>query len=167
MHAAHRRAALRGIAAALGGIAGCGVLPPSELRAPELSLSGVSIESLDFERARFALVVDAFNPNAVDLRLRELRYELRLLDVPLAKGGSAREEELLPAGSTSALALTLDVPAARLLDVLRRIPAADWRAVPYRVDGSARWGRTPFTRTFERAGVIDVPRAILRGLPRG
>ncbi len=148
-------------------LASCGMIPPSDLKPPDLAFSSLSIDEVSLDRIRFVAYVDTFNPNAVDIPLRDLRFELSLLDRPLGSGTTARPEETLPANGSRKLPLAMTVPTSQVLDLVRRLPSSDWRAIPYRVSGSAYWGRSPFERRFDRSGLIDVPRALQRWWPLG
>jgi len=153
----HARARLRLLAAA--GLplaaAACGVLPPIGLQRPKVTVADLSIRSLGLKEIRFALLLDAHNPNGVDVPLSNLRFDLELLGRPFASGAALEPTVTLAAGATRSVPIEFAVPTSRLVELLRELRLPERAPLDYRLHGSANWGRSPFTIPFERRGEFE------------
>ncbi|MEA5445654.1 LEA type 2 family protein [Gammaproteobacteria bacterium AB-CW1] len=104
------------------------------VKAPEVALKELRLESVSLSRQRIAVVMDVTNTNAFRLPVREIAYDLQLMDTPLASG--VMDEGIsLPAGATETVTLSLEtdlISTSRgLLDWLRD-PGEE---IAYRVEG--------------------------------
>jgi len=135
--------------------AACGVVPPIGLKPPKVTVADLAIRSLGLSEIRFALVLDAHNPNDVEVPLTNLRFDLELLGRPFASGAALAPSVTLAAGATQAVPIEFTVPTARLLELLRDVGQANRRRLDYRLHGSANWGKSPFSIPFERRGEFE------------
>jgi len=160
--ALRRRNALRCAAAAALALAAsaCGMLPPANLEPPKISIANISIVAVGLEELRFALSIDARNPNDVDVPLTNLRFDLELLGQPFASGAAAESTVTLPAGASREVPIEFAVPTSRLLDLVRALRHSAGSPLGYRLHGSANWGRSPFAIPFEKRGEFDALRRL-------
>lgn len=147
-------------AASLCWLAACNALPPADLQSPRLRFGEFRIADLGLSEIRFVLAVDTENPNDVDVPLRNLDFELELLEQPFASGRVLERALTLPALGVRSVPVEFTVPTTRLVDVLRRARSADLSEMSYRLAGSASWGWSGIPLRFDRRGSLDV----LRGL---
>ena len=152
--ARNRLRVLAGVVVAIGGAA-CGIIPPLGLKAPKLDVASLSIRSIGRDEIRFALVLDAHNPNEVDVPLTNLRFELELLERPFASGGASERTVTLAANSTRAVPVEFGVATTRLIELLREFRLADGPRLTYSLRGAANWANSPFTIPFERRGEFE------------
>lgn len=132
-------------------------IPPLDLKAPELSVSQVRLDGLERGQARIGLTLDAYNPNAVELPLSEVQFEMRLFGQVIGRGWVDTPQILLPAQASQPLPLTLSIQSAELARALRRglgkrligeaPEAPDWE-----LQGSLRWGQNPLTLPWRKSG---------------
>jgi len=135
--------------------AACGVVPPIGLKPPKVTVADLAVRSLGLSEIRFALVLDAQNPNDVDVPLSNLRFDLDLMGRPFASGAALEPTVTLAAGTTQPVPIEFAVPTSRLLDLLREFGQADQRRLDYHLRGSANWGKSPFSIPFERRGEFE------------
>lgn len=149
--AAARRRLLLALAAAVP-VAGCAALGPVAPRAPTLAFATLRMAGAGPEGLRLEIAVECTNPNAFDLPLSALRFELELLGTPFATGSALDEPLTIPAGQSRPVTLHVTVPPARLRELVRRVRPTDVSGFDYRVHGSVRWGASGLTLPFDRSG---------------
>lgn len=162
-----RRQALR--ASALGPwimlSAGCAtVLPPSDLKAPEISLNDLSVGRFDLKEMQFDLKLDLKNPNAVALPLSNLRLELALLGVPVAFGQGPTGSFTIPPQGSSMVPMKLSVPFGKITDSMRGLRQNSSGDQLYQLKGSVAWGPLALPLSFERKG--NIRELLARFLPQ-
>jgi hypothetical protein len=160
-------AALRRVAAAAAAfvalaavLAGCASVPPPNLKAPELSITHVSLARLGFETTRFEVLIEAWNPNAEDLPLSDVRLDLSLMGIALGSGTLPTDQLLLAGTTATRVPVTFAIPTARLLDVGLRLKTGGLSNAGYRLDGSARWGATGYRMPMVKEGNLDLLRRL-------
>jgi LEA14-like dessication related protein len=136
-------------------LAACGSLPPSNLQAPEVGVSDLTLTDIGLDRLRFLVMLETVNPNEVDVPLTNVRLDLTVFDVALAQGTVVERQVLLPARGRQQVPVEFTVPTSKLLDVLDRFRSGNWDNFNYRLAGRANWGNTPFSVPFERSGNLD------------
>ena len=123
--ASDRRLVLRWCAAApLALLAACSAVPSVGLQAPKLSFRDLTVREANLQQVRFDLIVDAENPNAIELPITGLRFTLELAGQTIAQGRSADPQVVLPRQATRSVTLALVARNADLLAAMRRLPAA-------------------------------------------
>ncbi len=131
-------------------------MPPPGVKPPILSVSDFAIRDLGRDEIRFALTLDAENPNDFDVPVTDLRFDLDLLGRPFASGNAKQRKLVLERNATRPLPIEFTVPTSRLV-ALRSgdLSLVELTALSYRLKGSARWGDGIFTIPFERRGELD------------
>jgi hypothetical protein len=153
-----------------GVLGGCQrVLPPRNLKAPELRLTEFRLDRLQRGQARIGLTLDARNPNDIDLPLSDVRFAIQLFGVPVGEGRIDEPSVLLPALGTRSLPLVILVAPPELARALRRglaerlsgtmaesspEPGAQAPATTpdWQVRGQLRWGLNPLPLEFNQSG---------------
>lgn len=159
------------LGAATAGLASvaCGsLLPPPNLAAPSIAFSDLAIDAVDRERVRFTVKIDAANPNAVDLPLSNVYFDLSVLGQQLALGRIAEPRFTLPANGRKELPVAFDVATADLRAVLARLLAGNLPETVWELKGTANWGASPVPLPFQRRGDASSLRRLRELLlPRG
>ena len=162
-HRLRRRLTLAPVLLALG----CGVLPPPNLKAPELTFRNLDVRDVGLESIRFDLIVDVRNPNEIDVPVSGLRVVLELNGQETARGVATESSFVLPGNTTRQVPLAFSARTSELLDVIRRLPGSLQSGLSYRLKGSASWGSSGFAIPFDRSGSLDLRAALRRLLPPG
>lgn len=136
--------------------ASCSVLPPANLRPPDVAIADLALTDIGLDRFKFRAALETFNPNDLVVPLTNVRVDLTVLDVKLAEGLVIERRVELPARGRTTIPVEFTVPTARLLDLITRFRTSGWATFDYRLAGSANWGDTPFGVPFERSGNLDV-----------
>ncbi len=134
--------ALLGVLAALVGA--CSRPQPPRLTPKHATISSVSPEALGVD-----LTLDATNPNAVDLPVRNVSGRV-VIDKTIQVGATTVDQTVtLPANQTTEINLTLSIPWTDLVP-LAGLATSDRRWIPYTLDGTVGLGgdlvnvRVPF-----------------------
>ena len=146
---------------------GCGVLPPPNLKAPELRFRNLDVRDVGLESIRFDLIVDVRNPNEIDVPVSGLRVVLELNGQETARGVATESSFVLPGNTTRQVPLAFSARTSDLLDAVRRLPGSLQSGLSYRLKGSASWGASGFAIPFDRSGSLDLRAALRRLLPPG
>jgi LEA14-like dessication related protein len=150
------------------GTTACGtLLPPADLKPPTVAFSDLSIDAVSAERVRFTVRVETQNPNAVDLPLSNLYFDLAILGKPLALGKVAEPRFVLPAGGVRTLPVALDVATADLRSVIARLVAGPAPETVWELKGTVNWGASPLPLPFSRRGDASSLRRLRELLLRG
>ena len=146
--------ALLGAALALAGCAATGTLE----EAPRVSL--VNVRPVDFQllEQRYRVTLRVQNPNAAELRVRGLSYEVYLNDELFGTGVSGERTTVPGFGET-----TVDVDVVS--NLARLLEQFEWlrgqtdgpRSVSYRLEGTITLEGSLTKIPFERAGVLELP----------
>jgi hypothetical protein len=155
---------LLGAGLLLAGLGGChGLIPPRDLQPPQLAVSDVRLDGLHRGQARIALTLEAHNPNALELPLSEVQFEMRLFGRSVGHGAIEHTRFVLPAQSSRPLPVALTVSGPDLARALasglfaRRgeqgTDTPDWQ-----VQGMLRWGQNPLPLAFSRSGRLSEAR---------
>jgi LEA14-like dessication related protein len=154
-----RRVGLFVLATSLLGMAaiqwGCNVIPPMNLKSPELAFSDLSISEFNFEKVKFVVTVAAKNPNDVDIPLTNMKFDLNLLDTAVGKGAALKDINL-PKKGMSEVPVEFVISTSQLLGLLKQVNLRDLAKLSYGLKGSAQWNNGPFTIPFERKGDLSM-----------
>jgi LEA14-like dessication related protein len=154
-----RRVGLFALATSLLGMAaiqwGCNVIPPMNLKSPELAFSDLSISEFNFEKVKFVVTVAAKNPNDVDIPLTNMKFDLNLLDTAVGKGAALNNINL-PKKGMSEVPVEFVISTSQLLGLLKQVNLRDLAKLSYGLKGSAQWNNGPFTIPFERRGDLSM-----------
>lgn len=126
---------------------------------PGIAVRDLRVDRLGFDGARIVLDLDVTNPNAFDLALGALRYDLKVNDREWASGGLS-DLARIDAGGRSRIAIPFDLDFAALGSGMYRMLLDGTRA-DYELNGllsgtagDDRFG--PFDVVFEDQGSIGV-----------
>ena len=97
---------------------------------PVVTVQDLNVVSLDPAGAGMELYLKVTNTNSFDVRLLGYSYDLKVMAIPLAKGG-AREEIKFPAGGVTDLRIPIRVSYGDLLELFKR--KLDPDKVPYQL----------------------------------
>ncbi len=149
-----RRVAIR-LAATLCvlGSSACGaLLPPADLKPPTVSVEDLSIESVSLERVRFTVRIATQNPNAIDIPLSNVRFDLSVLGQQVAQGAVTEQRFTLPAHGRREVPIGFTVSASDLRALASRIVLGPSGDAVWALKGSANWGVSPCPIPFEKRG---------------
>ncbi|MFZ9406359.1 MAG: LEA type 2 family protein [Burkholderiaceae bacterium] len=157
-----------------------GVVPPSKLAAPELRVTRFQLEDIRGGQARIGLILEAWNPNEIDLPLSQVQFEIRLFGLVVGQGRVDEASFVIPARQGKALPVTLELTNQALSRAVRRglaerflgytdrsspDPAgkdqagtgrgAGDRPSDWELQGSLRWGKNPIDLPFRKQGQLD------------
>lgn len=155
-----RRRVLRVLSGLVAVAAGACAVPPAGLKAPEAKLSEVAFGRGGAGELVLLATLDVRNPNAVDIPLSNVRFELDLFGRPFGEGRATRSAVTLPAQAVASVPVEFSVPAQRIPEMLREVRAGGEGRVPYRLRGSASWGASPLPLSFDRSGEFDAARGL-------
>jgi LEA14-like dessication related protein len=108
-------------------ISGCASL----VQEPRVAIKQTNIVGLDTAGADLEFYLGITNPNSFDLSLLGYTYDLQVLTLPLAAGGS-QEALPIPAGRETDMRLPVRIKYGNLLEILKRRPDPD--RIPYRMN---------------------------------
>ncbi|MBJ6750416.1 LEA type 2 family protein [Geomonas anaerohicana] len=107
-------------------LSGCSKL----VSAPQVTVQDLSVVSVDPTGAGMELYLRVLNTNSFDVKLQGYSYDIKIMALPLAKGG-AREEINFPAHEETDVRIPVRITYADLLEILKRKPDPD--RIPYQV----------------------------------
>lgn len=107
-------------------LSGCSKL----VSAPVVTVQDLNVVSVDPTGAGMELYLRVQNTNSFDVKLQGYSYDIKILTLPLAKGG-AREELNFPAHEETDVRIPIRISYADLLEILKRKPDPD--KIPYQV----------------------------------
>jgi LEA14-like dessication related protein len=147
----------------------CGaLLPPLDLKPPTVAFKDFVVDSVSSERVRFTLKVATRNPNAIDLPLSNLYFDLALFGQQVALGRVPEQRFTLPANGDRELPVAFDVATADLRALLARLTGTGTGSVDpvWEIKGTANWGNSPLPIPFSRRGDASGLRRLLELLGR-
>ena len=145
---------------------GCNqMVPPSNLKAPSLSVSGLGVESITRDSLKLRVRLAARNPNTVDMPLSNLRFDVSLMGQRLVQGAVAEETFTLPAQGERDVPVVLAFAGADARDLLIRLTTKGLTEISWELKGSARWGISPIPLAFEKRGSLGL-RTVLDAVMR-
>jgi LEA14-like dessication related protein len=133
--------------------AGCAAL----VKEPAVAVKDLRLVALDGGAARMELDLSVKNRNPYGVKLLGYSYDLKVMKLPLAKGG-AREEVEFPAHTETDLRIPIAISFGDLLEILKRRPNPD--AVPYQLSAGLDL-KTPIgelTVPVNRDGSYAIPK---------
>lgn len=98
------------------------------VKEPQVAVRDLNVVSLDPAGLGMELYLTVDNPNSFDLRLLGYSYDLKVMALPLAKGG-ARDEIRFPAKSETGVRIPVKIGYSELIEILKRMPDPDH--IPY------------------------------------
>ncbi|MBJ6800475.1 LEA type 2 family protein [Geomonas propionica] len=107
-------------------LSGCSKL----VTAPLVTVQDLNVVSVDPSGAGMELYLRVQNTNSFDVKLQGYSYDIKIMALPLAKGG-AREEINFPAHEEIDVRIPIRITFADLLEIFKRKPDPD--KIPYQV----------------------------------
>lgn len=98
---------------------------------PRVSISSTNIVGIDTSGLDLEFLVAVDNPNRFDLALQGYTFDLQILALPFARGGSPLKS-VFPAGKQSHMRLPMRISYGDLIEIIKRRPDLD--KIPYQVD---------------------------------
>jgi LEA14-like dessication related protein len=134
-------------------MAGCSMF----LSSPDVQVKDVSIVGFDSNAVEVELYFTVKNPNSFPLKLLGYSYDLKVMALPLAKGG-ARESIEFKAGSSNDLRLLVRIVFRNLYEILKRVPDPD--KMPYSMNAGLEVDSPLGIHTFpvESSGIFKIPK---------
>lgn len=136
-------------------LAACNVIPPVNLKSPELSFSDISVGDIGLSKVKFVVTVTAQNTNDVDIPLSDMKFNLALMDNQFATGVVNEAITIIPKKSSKAIPIEFTVGTSQLIDMARKLNIKELGSFTYKLNGSAKWGSGPFSIPFERKGDLQ------------
>ena len=124
---------------------------------PVVTVEDLNVVSLDPTGAGMELYLKVKNPNSFDVMLEGYSYDLKVMALPLAKGG-AREELKFPAKGEADVRIPIRISYQDLIEILKRKPDPD--RIPYQVAAGLEL-ETPMgemTVPVQRTGTYAIPK---------
>ncbi len=134
-------------------LSGCSLFVAS----PDVSVKNVNLVSLDGGGATLEFLLNISNPNSFDLQLSGYSYDLKIMTLPLAKGG-ARDVMIFPAGADADMRLPVRIAYGDLREIMKRRPDPD--NIPYRLQTGLEV-ETPLGLRiipFAKSGTYSIPK---------
>lgn len=123
---------------------------------PEVVVNDVNVIGLDAGGVGIEFYLSVKNPNSYDLKLLGYSYDLKIMAMPLFKGG-AREPVDFPGKSTTDLRLPVRISYRDMVEILKRRP--DPNHIPYQLKAGFDLD-TPvgaLAVPFEKSGTYAIP----------
>jgi LEA14-like dessication related protein len=133
----------------------CSVIPPMNLKSPELAFSDLSVSDFNFEKVKFVVTVAAKNPNDVDIPLSNMKFDLNVLETAIGSG-AAQKDINLPKLGIAQVPIEFTMGTSQLIGILKQVSLRDLTRLSYSLKGSANWNNGPFTIPFERKGDLSM-----------
>lgn len=132
----------------------------SGLKAPEVNLSSIQLESVTMFEQQWQVVLRARNPNDRDLTLESLDYELYVNGHKLARGLTG-QPVTLPAMGDALVPTEVTTSLLENLGQLQDMQSQPGAPVHYEIKGTARVAGVMFPVHFDHKGQIALPAATL------
>lgn len=135
------------------GMTGCATL----VKAPVVTVKDFNVVSVDGGGAGMELLLAVTNPNFFEVKLEGYSYDLKVMALPLVKGG-AREEIRFPSNTATDVRIPIKISYRDLIEILKRKPDPD--KVPYQLAAGLEMD-TPMGRMtvpVNRDGTYAIPK---------
>jgi LEA14-like dessication related protein len=124
---------------------------------PEITLKDVKLVGLNSEGLDLDFYLSVYNPNSFDLQLKNYRYDVKIVSLPLAQGNSRTTYDFY-SKSASELLIPVRIPYNGLIEVIKRRPNPD--AVPYQLHAEMTVGAAVGNLTIpvNKSGTFRIPK---------
>ncbi|KZX73806.1 hypothetical protein A3717_24150 [Alcanivorax sp. HI0013] len=133
---------------------GCQTL--GSLEAPEVSVTGIALNSISLFEQEWGLTLRARNPNDRELTLKSLDYEIFINGEKFARGLTG-ESVTLPAMGDAKVNTTITTSLLSSLKQLQNIQQQQDKPLQYRLVGKARVAGVPLPLSFDKEGEMTLP----------
>ena len=133
-------------------LTGCSTL----VKEPVVTVKDLNVVSVDGAGAGMELLLNIENPNAFEVRMLGYSYALKVMELPLAKGG-VREEIRFPSGAATDLRIPIRISYGDLVEIFRRKP--DYDNIPYQLSAGLDLESPlgPLAVPVNRNGTYSIP----------
>lgn len=133
-------------------VSGCSLF----IKEPRIAVNGASLVGLDTSGIDIEFYLGISNPNIFDLSLVGYTYDLRVMALPLATGGT-QETVIFPAGKETNLRLPVHLAFSNLLEIIKQQPDLD--KLPYRMNASLhmKYPLGEMVIPVERNDTLNIP----------
>jgi LEA14-like dessication related protein len=163
-HLTRSLSAYLALAFALALTACANIIPPSNLKAPDVGFSDLAISDIGLSTIKFVVSVAADNKNDVDLPLSDMKFDLAVMGTDFATGVARETTLVLPKNSSKTVPIEFSVPTAKLINLVKtsmtKTNTNDLSKFNYVLKGSAKWGAGPFSVPFERKGDLSALKSL-------
>jgi LEA14-like dessication related protein len=132
-------------------LAACSGLPVNAV-APKLSVADVRLRHFDLVEQRFDVRLKVENPNAFELTIEALEFELDVNGQPFAKGVSQAVTHV-PASAATIVRIDAFTRSDDLMRQIEMLPGVLKDGVPYRIRGRVKTDKSSRWLPFDHAGV--------------
>ena len=134
-------------------LAGCSLF----ISEPSVQVKDVGIVGLDSNGVEIELLLSVTNPNPYRVKLTGYNYDLKVMALPLAKGGARETLDFKGGGAVTELRLPVRVSLAALYELLKRRPDPD--GIPYTLDAGLELDSPLGLHTIpvEQRGTFKIP----------
>lgn len=124
---------------------------------PDVTLKDVKLVGLDSEGLDLDFYLSVYNPNSFDLQLKDYRYDVKIVSLPLAQGISRTTFDFYSKSATD-FRLPVRIPYNSLIEVIKRRP--DLNAVPYQLHAEMAVGSAlgSFNVPVNKSGTFAIPK---------
>jgi LEA14-like dessication related protein len=139
------------------------MIPPTNLKSPEVGFSDLTVSDIGLSNIKFVVTVAADNKNDVDVPLSDMKFDLALMGTDFATGVARETNLVLPKNSSKTVPIEFSVPTAKLINLIKSNVlknTGDLSQFNYVLKGSARWGTGPFSVPFERKGDLSALKSL-------
>ena len=126
------------------------------LESPEVSVSGINLNSFNLFEQEWGLTLRARNPNDRDLTLKSLDYEIFINGEKFARGLTG-DSVTLPAMGDAQVTTTITTSLLSSLKQLQKIQQQQDKPLQYRLVGKARVAGVPLPLSFDKEGEMKLP----------
>ena len=136
-------------------LSGCHTL--GQLEAPEVSVTGINLNSFTLFEQEWGLTLRARNPNDRELTLKSLDYEIYVNGEKFARGLTG-DTVTLPAMGDAKVTTTITTSLMSSLQQLQKIQQQQGEPLKYRLVGKARVAGVPIPLAFDKEGEMQLPK---------
>lgn len=124
---------------------------------PSVQVKDVGIVGFDGNGVEIELLLAVTNPNPYRVKLTGYNYDLKVMALPLAKGGARETLNFNGGGAVTDLRLPVRVPLSTLYELMKRRPDPD--NIPYTLDAALELDSPLGLHTIpvEKRGIFKLP----------
>jgi LEA14-like dessication related protein len=141
---------------------GCNIIPPRDLKSPELALSDLKVVNVGVENIKLIVTLAARNPNEVDIPISNMKFDLTLMQTMVGSGTPSTKDVLLPKGQLVNVPVEFTLGTSQVLSLLKQLKVQDLNRLQYGLKGTAQWNNGPFNIPFQRNGEFSLMKSLGR-----
>jgi LEA14-like dessication related protein len=141
---------------------GCNIIPPSNLKSPDLSFSDLKVADVGLDKIKLIVTLAARNPNEVDIPISNMKFDLMLMQTNVGSGTPSAKDVLLPKGQIVNVPVEFTLSTSQVLGMLKQLKVQDLNRLQYGLKGTAQWNNGPFNIPFQRNGEFSLMKSLGR-----